>query len=246
MGSYSINILHLFPDMLNLYGDNGNIECIRKRLLWRDIDVSVSRHKFKDGTIDFENADIVFLGGGSDKEQEQVRCELLKYKNELKSFVENGKTLIAVCGGFELLGQYIERNGEKTAGLGILDIYTEVSDNKSRFIGNVILKSDFLDSYITGFENHSGKVFLNGYAPLGKVIAGYGNNGEDKSEGVIYKNLFASYLHGPLFPKNPKLCDYILTNTLKHKFTDFKELSMLDDDMENLANNYIVHTFSKK
>lgn len=246
MSEFSINILHLYPDMLNLYGDKGNIEALRKRLCWRGIGIDVKSVTTKSDKIDFENADIIYLGGGSDREQEIVLKKLSEYKKELKDFVESGKTLIATCGGFEMLGQYLYLNNEKVDGLGILDIETIKPEGKSRLIGNIVIKTDFIDSYIVGFENHGGRIETNGLRALGKVVSGYGNNGKSGEEGVCYKNLIGTNLHGPLFPKNPKLCDYILSSTLKHKYSDFDKLKSLDDELEDLANNYIVSTYLQK
>lgn len=246
MSEFNINILHLYPDLLNLYGDKGNIEALRKRLIWRNIGADVKIIVSSDESIDFDNADIIYLGGGSDREQEIVLEKLSHYKKELKSFVEAGKTLIATCGGFEMLGETLFSNEKKVEGLCVLNINTSISKEKSRLIGNVVIKADFLDSYIVGFENHGGRIDIGNYSPLGKVITGYGNNEKDAVEGVVYKNLIGTNLHGPLFPKNPKLCDYILENTLKHKYPNFKKSIPLDDELENLANNYIVNKFSNK
>ena len=246
MSEFTVNILHLYPDLLNLYGDKGNIEALRKRLIWRNINANVISVTSVDENIDFDSADIIYLGGGSDREQEIVLEKLSKYKKELKSFVEAGKTLIATCGGFEMLGESLFSKEKKVDGLGVLNINTSLSKEKSRLIGNVVIKADFLDSYIVGFENHGGRIDIGSYNPLGKVVTGYGNNGKDALEGVVYKNLIGTNLHGPLFPKNPMLCDYILENTLKHKYLDFDKLISLDDELENLAKNYIVQVFSKK
>ena len=246
MSEFTVNILHLYPDMLNLYGDKGNIEALKKRLCWRGIDVNVTNLTSKSESIDFENADIIYLGGGSDREQEIVLKKLSAYKKELKDFVESGKTLIATCGGFEMLGQYLYLNGEKTDGLEVLDIKTSLPEGKSRLIGNVVIKTDFLESFIVGFENHGARVEINGLKALGKVIIGNGNDGKSAKEGVCYKNLIGTNLHGPLFPKNPELCDYILSSTLKHKYPEFNALESLDDELENLANNYIVSTYLQK
>ena len=244
MSRLTVNIFHLYPDMLNLYGDKGNIEALKRRLMWRNIDVNVISLMVGEEKIDFENADIIYLGGGGDREQEVVLKKLLNYKKELKDFVEDGKTFIATCGGFEMIGKSFYLEGKKSEGLGLVDITTSISDEKSRLIGNVILEIDFLNSVVVGFENHSGRTDICDYKPLGKVLTGYGNNEKGEYEGLIYKNLIGTNLHGPLFPKNPKLCDYILESTLKHKYNDFDFLSVLDDELENLANNHIVSTYS--
>jgi len=245
MNSYSINIVHLYPDLLNLYGDKGNIECMKKRLMWRGIDVKVTKCTDGDDKIDFENADIIFLGGGSDREEEIVRCKLLEYKNKFLNYVENGGVLLAVCGGYPMLGKSYKLKDKETEGLGILDITTTLNDDKKRFIGNVIVKSPLTDNFIVGFENHGMKTDIGNLKPLGEVMSGNGNNGSDKGEGVVYKNVVGTYLHGPLLPKNPQLCDYILKNALKRKYSAFSELEKLDDSLENLANNYIVQEYNR-
>lgn len=242
--SYELNIVHLYPDLLNLYGDKGNIECLRKRLNWRNIGANVTTCTSNNDFIDFENTDIIFVGGGSDREQEIVCHKLLEKKKELTEFVENNGTLIAVCGGYQLLGKYYQTADARIEGLGILDICTDSKRGEKRLIGNVIIKNDQIGN-IVGFENHGGRTEIGSHTPLGKVITGFGNNGQSGYEGVIYKNLIGTYLHGPLLPKNPKLCDMILTKALKHKYPDFSCLSDLDDALENTANEYIVSTFSK-
>ncbi len=238
-----IKILHLYPDLLNLYGDRGNIECMRRRLLWRGIDAEVITHTCDDGALDISDVDIVFLGGGSDREQKIVCSRLLEHKKELQDYVEDGGVLVAVCGGYQLLGRYYKLEDETIEGLSILDIYTE--QGKGRLIGNIVLEADFLDQKIVGFENHGGRTYIGSHKPLGRVLSGYGNEEKSGAEGVVYKNVIATYLHGPLLPKNPALCDHILTAALRRKYADFKGLTPLDDELENKANNYIVKRFVK-
>ncbi len=232
-----LNILHMYPDLLNLYGDKGNIECMRKRLEWRGIGANIIKCTFQKEFYDFDKIDIIFLGGGSDREQKIVCSALLSHKKALKKYVENGGVLVAVCGGYQLLGKYYAMDEEKIEGLDILDIYTE--HGSPRLIGNIVIQNDRIKTPIVGFENHGGRTYINNYPPIGKVIQGYGNTGNSKAEGVHYKNVFATYLHGPLFPKNPELCDYILTQALKKKYPDFHSLSALDDKLENEANEYM-------
>ncbi len=237
-----IKILHLFPDLLNLYGDKGNIECMRKRLMWRGIETEVVSYT-SDGGGDLSNADIVFIGGGSDREQKIVCDKLLKHKDAIKEYVENDGVLVAVCGGYQLLGKYYKMADETIEGLDILDIYTE--QGKDRLIGNIVLKSDITGNEIVGFENHGGRTYIGNHTPLGEVVTGRGNDEKSGYEGVVYKNVVATYLHGPLLPKNPKLCDYILTNALKKKYPEFEGLSPLDDELENKANQYMVNRLKK-
>ena len=234
-----INILHLYPDLLNLYGDKGNIECLKKRLIWRGIDVSY--HTYTSDTkeaLSLDDVDILFIGGGSDKEEKNACLKLSQYKNEIKNFVENNGTLVAVCGAYPILGKYFEIENEKIEGLDILDIYTTYNSN--RIINNVVLQSSLTKSKIVGFENHSGRTYINNHTPLGKVVYGKGNNDNGDFEGVVYKNVVATNLHGPLFPKNPELCDYVLTCALKRKYSDFDVLTPLDDTMENTASEYVI------
>lgn len=238
-----IKIMHLYPDLLNLYGDRGNIECMRKRLLWRGIDAEVVSHTCDDDSFDISDVDIVFLGGGSDREQKIVCSRLLEHKKELHDFVENGGSLVAVCGGYQLLGRYYKLEDETIKGLEILDIYTE--QGKGRLISNIVLKADFLDMEIVGFENHGGRTYIGDHKPLGKVVFGNGNADNAGYEGVVYKNVVATYLHGPLLPKNPELCDHILTNALKHRYPEFDKLAALDDTLEKKANRYIFDRFVK-
>ena len=238
-----INIMHLYPDLLNLYGDRGNIECLKRRLLWRGIDAEVISYTCGNTDFDLSDIDIVFLGGGSDREQKIVCSRLLEHKKELADHVENGGSLVAVCGGYQLLGRYYKLEDETIEGLGILDIYTE--QGKGRLIGNIVLKSELTESEIVGFENHGGRTYIGSHAPLGRVVYGHGNSEGAGVEGVVYKNVVATYLHGPLLPKNPELCDHILLNALKHKYGDLTALVPLDDELENTANRYIVKRFVK-
>ena len=238
-----IKILHLYPDLLNLYGDKGNIACLEKRLSWRGIDAEVISYTCDDTAFDLSDIDIVFIGGGSDREQKIVCHRLLEHKKQLQDYVEDNGVLVAVCGGYQLLGKYYKLEDETIDGLEILDIYTE--QGKGRLIGNIVLESDFVSQKIVGFENHGGRTYIGKHTPLGKTLYGNGNADNAGAEGVVYKNVVATYLHGPLFPKNPQLCDYVLTNALKHKYPDFKGFSALDDDLENIANGYIVNRFLK-
>lgn len=236
-----LHIAHLYPSLLNLYGDRGNIASLTKRLLWRGIDCEVKEYEMKD-QIDFENIDIVFLGGGSDREQLLVCKKLSETKRDFSTYVENGGVTVAICGGYQLLGHYYKLENELIDGLSILDIFTETG--KGRLIGNVVIQTDFLDRPIVGFENHGGRTMINGHKPLGSVLSGFGNNGKDGFEGVIYKNTIGTYLHGPLLPKNPHLCDWILKKAIEKKDQSY-ELSKLDDTIEFAANEYIAQRFIK-
>lgn len=235
----NLKIAHLYPELLNLYGDRGNIISLKKRAEWRGIDVEVKEYKLAD-EIDFENIDILFIGGGSDREQLLVCQRLKEIKKDFKNYVENNGVVTAICGGYQLLGKYYKMKDETVEGLDILDIYTE--SGEGRLIGNVVIETEFLDRPIVGFENHGGRTYIENHNPLGKVVYGNGNNDNDKAEGVLYKNVIGTYLHGPLFPKNPHLCDYIIKKALQNKYGEV-ELEELDDSVEFAANDYIVNRF---
>ncbi len=240
--NYSITIGHLYPDLLNLYGDRGNIAALQKRLIWRGISAEVKEFELND-EIDFSKLDLVFIGGGSDREQRLVCNRLSEQKAALQEYIESNGVLMAVCGGYQLLGNYYELANETIEGLGLLDFYTK--NKPERLMGKVVIQSGLFDDYIVGFENHGGRTYTN-HLPLGMVKHGKGNNGEDHMEGVVYKNVIGTYLHGPVLPANPKLTDWLLTQSLKRKYgSDTPVLSPLDDSYEDAARNHIVRKFVK-
>ena len=239
-----LNICHLYPDLLNVYGDVGNILILKYRAEKRGIKVNIQNVSLNDN-FDCENTDILFFGGGQDFEQSIVSDDLkTKKRDDLKNYIENDKVAIAICGGYQLLGNYyIAPNGEKIEGLGILDIYTESGDK--RFIGNtVIYNEEFNETYV-GFENHSGRTYINGLKPLGKCINGFGNNGEDNYEGCIYKNTFCTYFHGSLLAKNPELADRFLKLALSKKYGDIT-LEPLNDELELKAKESMIKRLKNK
>ena len=238
-----LTIGHLYPDLLNLYGDRGNIQCLMKRCLWRGIEAETIAFELDD-KIDFSNLDIVLLGGGSDREQMLV-CEKLKeIQKDFKEYVEQDGVVIAICGGYQLLGNYYKTEEGIIEGLSLVDMYTEQGEN--RLIDNIVLQSELFDMPIVGFENHGGRTFIGENKPLGKVLYGSGNDGKSGYEGVVYKNVIGTYLHGPLLPKNPQLADELILRALKKKYGKNITLSALDDSQEKAANDYIFNRFVKK
>lgn len=238
-----LTIGHLYPDLLNLYGDRGNIQCLMKRCLWRGIEAETVSFELDDN-IDFSNLDIVLLGGGSDREQMLV-CEKLKeIQKDFKDYVEQDGVVIAICGGYQLLGNYYRTDMGTIEGLSLVDMYTEQGED--RLIDNIVLQSELFDMPIVGFENHGGRTFIGENKPLGKVLYGSGNDGKSGYEGVVYKNVIGTYLHGPLLPKNPQLADELILRALKKKYGEDVTLSPLDDSQEKAANNYIYNRFVKK
>lgn len=239
-----ITIGHLYPDLLNLYGDRGNIQCMMKRCQWRGIEAETIKFE-GDDEIDFSKLDIVLLGGGSDREEMLVCEKLKKIRDNFQEYVENDGVVIAVCGGFQLLGNYYASANGIIKGLGIVDLETD-SGKDYRLIDNIVLESDLFSMPIVGFENHAGRTNIKHNKPFGKVIYGNGNNGESGYEGVIYKNVIGTYLHGPLLPKNPQVCDYLIQKALEKKYQKEIILQPLDDKEEIEANMYIYERFKGK
>jgi lipid II isoglutaminyl synthase (glutamine-hydrolysing) len=223
-------LYNFFPDRLNLYGDRGNVIALQKRCEWRGIELEVVNIK-STNTINLSQVDILFIGGGSDREQGLVTNELLKIKKDFKSSIEDGVGCLAICGGYQLLGNYYVTSEDiKYIGLDICDFYSV--GQKDRMVGNVVIESkDF--GNIIGFENHSGRTY-HPYEPIGKVIKGFGNNGKDGMEGLFYKNVIGTYLHGPVLPKNPLLADRIISAAIERKYGK-GEMIQLDDTLENMT-----------
>ena len=232
-----LRICHLYPDVLNLYGDGGNIICMQQRLKWRGIDSEVTRVMIGD----------LFIGGGQDFEQEVLLPDLQHCKDrEIRAAIEDGLTVLTICGGYQMLGQYYETyDGIRCDCIGALDLYTIGS--QTRMIGNTVFRCmpDCGGSTVIGFENHSGKTWLgSSVSPLAKVEVGFGNNGEDKTEGAHYKNVFGSYSHGPMLPKNPAFCDYLLETALTQRYGT-STLEPLDDRAEQTAHDNMLRRLTK-
>ncbi len=226
-----LRLVHLYPKELNLYGDNGNILCIKKRLEKRGITLEIIPVECGEKIPDF---DLMFIGGGQDREMDIISHDIRKKGDFLKYAINSGKVVFAVCGGYQLLGEYYLTAEDKKIRLsGALPFYTE--GGKKRMIGNLVFETPFCTA--VGFENHSGKTYLNGLSPLGRVISGFGNNGEDGSEGLLYKNVFCTYAHGPLLPKNPVLCDELLSRAAKRR------LEAIDDELETRCGRELIKRF---
>src|SRR3990167_9726091 len=251
----TLNVCHLYPDLMDTYGDRGNIITIQKRCQWRGINVNIVDISAGQSlsTFDF---DFYFFGGGQDKAQVIVGKDILKKGRILKKAIDDGAVLLSICGGYQLLQKYFKtKTGEIIKGIGIFDAYTIGSDD--RMIQNLLIKispeleDQIDDTYQTtnydlptmnlvGFENHSGKTYLGkNVKPLGIVLKGAGNNGEDKTEGAIYKNAFGCYLHGSLLPKNPHFADYLISKALERRYGKIK-LQPLDDTLEWQAHNAAI------
>lgn len=233
-----LKICHMYPDVLNLYGDRGNVMCLSRRLRWRGIDTSVTRLPIGE-SMPLGAFDLIFIGGGQDFEQQVLLEDLHRGKDkEIIAAVEDGVTFLTICGGYQMLGSYYETfDGQRCDFIGALDMYTKGAVR--RLIGNYKFQCSPAagGSTVVGFENHSGQTWLGASVePLGKVLSGFGNNGKDGSEGAHYKNVFGTYSHGPLLPKNPEFCDFLLKTALERKYGR-AELAPLDDALELLAHD---------
>jgi hypothetical protein len=228
----NIKITHLYPNELNLYGDSGNVLCLYNRLVWRGYNVTVEHIGVGDKLGD---SDIVFIGGGQDREMKIIERDARRKSDSLAYLIEQGRVVLAICGGYQLLGDcYKTSDNEIIKLMGILPFYT-VGSNE-RMIGNFVYQTDF--GKVVGFENHSGKTYLSqSLTPLGKIITGFGNNGDDGYEGVIYKNTFGTYAHGPVLPKNPAFADEIISRAVK------EDLQPIDDTLENICHNQLIARF---
>ena len=235
-------LVHLYPDLMNVYGDRGNIIALQRRAEWRGIELEVRSCTLGEA-FDPVDADLIFFGGGQDREQGVVAADLVERKGEpVKRAVEGGTALLAVCGGYQLLGKFFRTgSGEELPGVGLFDAWTVAGER--RCIGNVVIECDWDAARrgLVGFENHSGKTFLGpGCRPLGRVRQGFGNNGEDGGEGAVYRSAYGCYLHGSLLPKNPWFADHLLLTALQRRAGPEATLGPLDDRLENMAHDAVV------
>ena len=220
---YDIKIAHLYGDLMNTYGDNGNVLMLKYVAEKLGARVQVDIVSLEDG-FDKDSYDIVFFGGGQDYEQSIVKNDLIKKKDEIVKYIENNGLFLAICGGYQLLGKYYyDAYGNKIDGLSIFDHYTVNQDSKNRFTGQIKIQVESFDEICLGFENHGGRTFLSDKQnAFGKVLEGNGNNGEDNSEGFIYKNTIGTYLHGPILARNENLCKKIIEKIFKENNYDVR------------------------
>ena len=230
-----LKLVHLYPRQLNLYGDIGNIITLKKRCEWRNIELEVVNIDLGES---IPEAEMYFIGGGQDKQQLTVSTELQQYKHFLIEQRDKGSVFLGICGGYQLLGHYyLPYNGEKLLGVSLLDCYTIAG--KKRFIGNITATTslNITPNTLVGFENHSGLTYLQGETKsLATVEVG---NGEDKTEGAYYKNVFGTYLHGSLLPKNPHFADRLIQLALDKKYNQ-NDLIPLNDDIEWATHNSLI------
>jgi CobQ-like glutamine amidotransferase family enzyme len=237
----ALRIVHLYPDLMSVYGDRGNVLALRRRAEWRGIDVEV-RELSLGGTLDPDTVDLVFFGGGQDLEQAVVSPDFLRQKGEaVRQAVDDGAALLSVCGGYQLLGEsYTTVDGQELPGAGLFQVRSV--PGPKRHIGNVLIETNLDGQHRTlvGFENHSGRTYLGpSTQPLGRTVIGAGNNGEDGTEGAVYKAAIGCYLHGSLLPKNPWLADRLLAQALRHRDGNAAPLMPLDDRFEEEAHRAV-------
>jgi lipid II isoglutaminyl synthase (glutamine-hydrolysing) len=236
----------LYPTLMSTYGDRGNVICLERRCQWRGIEVSLVPLDQQSEASRFESVDIIVGGGAQDRQQEIVMRDLQGAKAEaLRHKLETDTPGVFTCGSPQLLGRYYEPAfGQRIEGLGLLDFVSQHPGAQAkRCIGNVVfeitaspLAQDLRamlgePPIVVGFENHGGRTYLGDVAPLGKVIKGYGNNGEDGTEGAFYRNAIATYSHGPLLPKNPFIADWLIKTALQKKYQTEIFLTKLDDSL---------------
>ncbi|MGH7245766.1 MAG: type 1 glutamine amidotransferase, partial [Candidatus Levyibacteriota bacterium] len=230
---YKLTVGWLYPDLMSIYGDRGNIIVLQKRGAWRGIEVEVKTVDLTSTNDELKKCDLLFMGGAQDRQQTIVAKDLEKRKNTLSEMIENGAPGLYICGGFQFLGKYYkEADGTIIDQLHVLDIYTENPGGK-RLIGNIAVDaSDFFgkQTILVGFENHGGRTRLGkDVKPLAKVLKGFGSNAEDGTEGAVYKNTIGTYFHGPILPKNPELADWLLQKALEKKYQTTIPFKLLDD-----------------
>jgi CobQ-like glutamine amidotransferase family enzyme len=232
-----LRICHLYPDLLNLYGDRGNITTLAARAQWRGFDVRVTDARLADA-VDPKAHDLYFIGGGEDRQQRLAAPDLRAIKGAaLLDAAETGAAILAVCGGYQLLGHYYRpADGPDLEGLGLLDLTTtHPGPGARRLIGNIVIRESASGQMLVGFENHGGRTRLGPNArPLGEVVTGFGNNGEDHHEGAVWKHVYGTYLHGPLLPKNPWLADLLIGAALRRRYGEVS-LIILPDVEEHRA-----------
>jgi len=253
-----INIGWLYPDLMNTYGDRGNIIALSHRLKLRKIRPIVHKISVNEPGELISKMDIIFMGGAQDKQQEIVNIDLKKIKGKyLKEAINIGTPGLFVCGAYQFLGKYYRAaDGTMIDGLGVFDLHTESPGlNVPRCIGNIVISpnisfddkkvlrhaQDDKKKFFVGFENHGGRTYLaDKKLAFARVLKGYGNNGEDQTEGIYYKNSFGTYLHGPILPKNPELADYLIKKAVERKYGKEVKLGKINSKWENKARSWVI------
>ncbi len=241
-----LRLAHLYPKLMNIYGDRGNILCLERRCRERGIAFQVTELGLGE-KLKPKEYDMVFIGGAQDREQRRVAEDLVKVKGKsLEAAAAKGAVVLAVCGGYQLLGRYYRTaEGEELPGVGLLGLWTEhPGAGARRFIGNVVV--EWQGGTLVGFENHGGRTHLDeGVEALGRVVTGFGNNGDDGGEGAVCGDAYGTYLHGSLLPKNPRFADHLIETALRRRHGDL-EMAPLDDRVEEMAHAAAVRLATRR
>jgi lipid II isoglutaminyl synthase (glutamine-hydrolysing) len=241
-----IRVAHLYPDVMNIYGDRGNVIALQYRCRARGIECEVVDVTIGD-PFDPDAFDLLLVGGGQDREQRRIADDLVEKGPALKQAVEEGMPVLAVCGGYQLFGhRYVDHEGGVIPGIGVFDMETRHPGPRAdRCIGDVIIKTELGE--VVGFENHGGRTYLgSGAKPFGTVVRGFGNNASDGGEGARYRNAIGTYLHGSVLPKNPELADELIRLALRHRYGRDIELAPLPNDAELRAHRSAASVAQRK
>lgn len=243
---YKLTIAWLYPDLMNTYGDRGNVIVLTKRAQRRGIEINIEQATVETSQSLLKTADLFFMGGAQDTQQEIVMKDLISKKGDIiKAKIKEGVPGLYICGAYQFLGKYYKTaDGKVLTGLNIFPLHTTNPGlSEKRLIGNIIIRPalEALSQDIIGFENHGGRTYLeDNTTPLGNVTTGHGNNATDKTEGVIFEKSIGTYMHGPVLPKNPELADLLLTWALEKKYSEKFHLEPLDDTLEKNAKDIVI------
>ena len=245
----TIKILHMYADMLDLYGDSGNMEVLRFRRQKRGINCQVDKYSIDSEMPDFSSYDLVYIGGGADLEQQHISEDLLKCKDGIIKAYKNGTFLFLICGGYQLMGKYYrDADGNDIKGLGLFDYFTVAPNSRrKRCIGNIVIETKITGKAVkvVGFENHGGQT-QGIKTPFGKVLYGNGNCSKSEAEGYCEKNVIATYLHGPCLSKNPEISDYMIEYCINRGESGHIALEPLDDTLEKDCRQVMLDRLLKK
>lgn len=245
----TIKILHMYADMLDLYGDSGNMEILNYRCRMRGIECRIDKYSIDSEMPDFSSYDLIYIGGGADLEQQHISADLLKCRDGIVKAYNEGVFLFLICGGYQLMGRYYrDADGNEIPGLGLFDYFTIApSSRKMRCIGNIVIRTMVTGETVdvVGFENHGGQT-QEVKTPFGEVLYGNGNCSKSSAEGYFEKNVIATYLHGPLLSKNPEISDYMISYCINRDVTKSVELSVLDDRLEKDCRKVMLNRLLNK
>ena len=245
----TIKILHMYADMLDLYGDSGNMEVMAFRCKKRGIDCQIDKYSIDSEMPDFSSYDLIYIGGGADLEQQHISADLLKCRDGIVKAYKNGTFLFLICGGYQLMGKYYrDADGNDIKGLGLFDYFTVAPNSRrKRCIGNIVIETKLTGKLVkvVGFENHGGQT-QGVKTPFGKVLFGNGNCSKSEAEGYCEKNVIATYLHGPCLSKNPEVSDYMIEYCINRGESENIALEALDDTLEKECRQVMLDRLLKK